>query len=169
MKIHICGTYGSGKSTLAKQLSKELQIPKYSLDNIKYKTKYSEIRSIEERFSKVKEICKEKKWITEGTWSDFAEEAFEKSDFIIFMLTPKLACSYRVLKRFVTRKKMENDSLVGAFSLIGEIYKYHSTNQPVSKIKHIDLIKKYDKKVVIIRKKKDLKKIKHLLLFKKLS
>ena len=68
MKIHICGTYGSGKSTLAKILSNELGIKTYSLDDIKYETKYSKIRSVEERIKKIQEICNLSEWITEGTW-----------------------------------------------------------------------------------------------------
>lgn len=159
MKIHLCGTYGSGKSTLAKILSEKLQIPFFSLDDIKYKVKYTEIRSVEERVNSVKKICSKKNWITEGTWSGYAEDAFKKSDIIIFMLIPKITCSYRVLKRFFTRKKMQNDTLKGASGLIKEIYKYHSTNQPVSKIEHVKLIKKYNKKVIIIRNNKDLKKL----------
>ena len=56
MKIHICGIYGSGKSTLAKILSKEFNIPFYSLDDIKYIKKYSEIRSVNDRIKEVKKI-----------------------------------------------------------------------------------------------------------------
>ena len=163
MKIHICGTYGSGKTTLAKNLSEKLKISFYSLDDIKYKVKYSKIMSVEDRINKIKKICLGKKWITEGTWSGYAEDAFKKSDFIIFMLIPKLTCSFRVLKRFFTRKKMERDSLKGAFDLISQIYNYYSTNQPISKIEHMNLIKKYDKRVIIIRKNKDFKKINRLL------
>mgnify|MGYP001578957212 FL=1 len=103
MKIHICGIYGCGKSTLADKLSKKLNIPKYSLDDIKYLVKYDKVRSIKERIKKIKEICRRGKWITEGTWSDFAEEAFKKADIIIFMQLPRKVCSYRVFKRYFFR------------------------------------------------------------------
>ena len=83
MRIHICGIYGSGKSVLAKILSKEFGIKSYALDDIKYKVKYNQIRSVEERIKKLKKICSLPEWITEGTWSNYAEDAFQKADVII--------------------------------------------------------------------------------------
>ena len=118
MKIHICGIYGSGKSTLAKILSKEFGIKSYALDDIKYKIKYSKIRPVEERIKKLQEICNLPEWITEGTWSNYAEDAFKKSDIIIFMNTSKILCIYRILNRHIFRKKHKNDTLFEALKLV---------------------------------------------------
>ena len=159
MKIHICGIYGSGKSTLAKILSKEFRIESYALDDIKYEVKYSKIRSVEERIKKLREICSLPEWITEGTWSNYAEDAFKKADIIIIMDTSKLLCIYRILNRHIFRKKHENDTLFGALKLAKEVYKYHFTKNPVSLHSHKNLIKKYNKKYLFLRKKSEIPKI----------
>ncbi len=155
MKIHICGIYGSGKSTLAKQLSEVLKTDYYSLDDIKYEIKYSKIRPVEIRIKEVEKICNSDRWITEGTWSNYAEDAFRKADVIILMNTPKLLCGFRILKRHLLRKKHEEDTLIGAIKLIREVYRYHSTKNPVSLYMHKNLIIKYRKKHVIIKKKSE--------------
>jgi len=154
-KIHICGIYGCGKSTLAKRLSEAMNIPYYSLDDIKYKVKYDKIRPVEERIVLVNNICKGNKWITEGTWSNYAENVFKKADLIIFMQIPQIVCNYRILKRFLTRKKGNNDTFLEALKLIREVYRYYFTKQPVSLHVHREIIKKYNKQVVIIRNNHD--------------
>src|SRR3989338_2710899 len=157
-KIHICGIYGCCKSTLAKRLSAVMDIPYYSLDDIKYKVKYDKIRPVEERIMLVNNISKGNKWITEGTWSNYAENAFKKADVIIFMQIPQIVCNYRILKRFVTRKKENKDTFLEALKLIREVYRYYFTKQPVSLYTHKEIIEKHNKKVVIIRNNQDISK-----------
>ena len=158
-RIHICGIYGSGKSNLAKGISKFLSIPVYSLDDIKYEIKYSKVRPVEERIRRIKEICKKEYWIIEGTWSDYAEEAFRSSDFVILMIPSKILCSYRVLKRHLARKKEENDTLIETIKLVREIYRYYKKNRPVSLITHKEFIKKYNKKHFIIKNNSDIRRL----------
>ena len=159
MRIHICGIYGSGKSTLAKILSKGFGIKSYALDDMKYEIKYSKIRSVEERIKKVQKICNLTSWITEGTWSNYAEDAFKKADIIILMDTAKLLCVYRVLNRHILRPKYENDTFWGALKLAKEVYKYHFTKNPVSLYAHKILIDKYGKKYLFLRKKSEIPKL----------
>jgi len=166
MKIHICGIYGSGKSILSKILSKELGIKDYALDDIKYEVKYSRILPVEERIKKLQDICSLPEWITEGTWSNYAEDAFKKADIIILMNTSKILCIYRILKRHLLRKKQEKDTFIESLKLAKEVFKYHFTKNPVSLYIHKNLIKKYNKKYFIIRKKSEIsefiKKIKNI-------
>ncbi len=159
MRIHICGIYGSGKSTLAKILSKEFKIKSYALDDIKYEVKYSKILSVEKRIKKLQEICSLPEWITEGTWSNYAEDAFKKADIIIIMNTSKLLCIYRILSRHLFRKKHENDTLFEALKLAKEVYKYHFTKNPVSLHAHKILVGKYGKKYLFLRKKSEIPKV----------
>lgn len=159
MRIHICGIYGSGKSTLASILSKEFGIKNYALDDIKYEVKFTKIRPVEERISELQRICNLKQWITEGTWSNFAEDAFKKADLIILVKTSKLLSAYRILRRHLLRDKHHNDTFVEALKLVKEIYKYYFTKQPVSLHMHLTLIGKYKKKLIIMRNKSDIPKI----------
>ncbi len=159
MKIHICGPYGVGKSTLAKKISSITNIPYHSLDDIKYIVKYDIIRPVNERIAKVNQICKKDKWITEGTWSDYAESAFKNADFIVLITISRVKSFYRILMRYIKRKKEKNDTLQGALNLINEVNKYYNSNQPVSLDSHVKLIKKYKKKIVIIKNNLDLNKL----------
>jgi len=156
MRIHICGIYGSGKSTLARILSKELGIKNYSLDDLKYEVKYSKIRSVRERIKKLREICSLPEWVTEGTWSDYAEDAFKKADVVIIMNTSKLLCIYQILNRHVFRTKQEKDTFFEALKLAKRVFRYHFTKNPVSLHMHKNLIKKYDKRSLIILKKSEI-------------
>jgi len=156
MKIHICGIYGSGKSTLAKILSKEFGVKSYALDDIKYEIKFSKIRDVEERIRKLKEICNLSEWITEGTWSDYAEDAFKKADIIIFMNISKILCIYRILSRYIFRVKHEDDTIFESLKLAREVSKYHFTKSPVSLHAHNEIIKKYKKKYLILKKKSEI-------------
>lgn len=163
MKIHISGIYGSGKSTLAKILSNQLNIPVYSLDEIKYKIKYSEIRSVKERLDEVKKISRKENWITEGTWSDYASELFYNSDIIILMNISRLTCCYRILKRYLKRKKGKNDTLLEALKLSKEVFHYYSKDRPVSLKFHQRLIKKSKKKFFIVKNNYEIKKLIYIL------
>lgn len=157
MRIHICGIYGSGKSTLAKKLSKMLKITHYELDDLKYKVKYSQIRPVPQRLRLLNKICKHKNWITDSAWTTYAEEAFKKADILIMISHSSIKSSYRVLKRYFTRKeKCEEDSLFKQLKIIKNIFKYHLTKGAMSKHTHHELIKKYGKKIFIIKNKKDL-------------
>jgi len=155
-RIHICGTYGSGKSTIARKLSELEGLPCYHLDDLKYEVKYSKTRGIEERILLLEEICSQDRWILEGTWTSFAEEAFAKSNIIIHMAFPKLVCSYNVLKRYFGRQKFENDTFIGAMELIRQIRLYYESDQEVSFSKHQSLIAKYKKPSVLIRNKSEI-------------
>jgi adenylate kinase family enzyme len=158
MRIHICGGYGSGKTTLAKQVSSTLEIPFYSLDDFKYKVKYSRIRSVEERIRKLNEICDKREWITEGTWTDYAEKAFRKADIIVLMRTNPVISVFRVIRRFLWRKKGEKDNLIEAMKLAREGLRYSFKNQQVSLKMHKLMIGKYKKRHFVIRNNSDARK-----------
>lgn len=155
-RIHICGTYGTGKTTLAIRLSELEMLPSYHLDDLKYEVKYSKIREVEERIKLLEDICSQEKWIIEGTWTSFAEESFAKSDIVIHMAFPKLFCSYNVLRRYLGRGKLEDDTFLGMIELVRQIKLYYESDQEVSFSKHQALIKKYKKPSILIRNKKEI-------------
>ena len=123
-RIHICGIHGCGKSTLAQRLSKSEGIPHYNLDDLKYEVRYNKTRSVPERIDLLSEICAKEEWITEGTWTDYAEESFAMADIIVHMAFPPLICDYRILLRFILRKKEESDNLFGALELMRQVHQY---------------------------------------------
>ena len=160
-KIHICGIHGCGKSTLALQLSEIEEAPCYHLDDIKYSVKYSETRPIPERITRLDEICDSDEWITEGTWTNYAEAAFKKCDFVIHMAYPRLICDYRILKRFFTRERAKGDDLTGAIELVKQVHEYYGTTGIVSFAQHQELIQKYNKPYTKISNDRQLRKFLH--------
>jgi len=155
-KIHICGNYGSGKSSLAKNFSDYLDIPYHSLDDIKYRTKYYDLRPVDERITRIEEICNQQRWITEGTWSDYAERAFEKADLVVLIQLPIIVCDYNILKRHFSRREGERTTFLETIQLMKEARKYYKTSQPVSLKSHQYLIRKHNKNNIVIKKRKDI-------------
>lgn len=88
VKIYIVGTVASGKSTLAKGLSKKLQCPYFSLDDIVHKSKKdgygNEKRSVAER--------------------DCFSNAYEQVDQIICLYFPLYILRTRIVFRFLKQK-----------------------------------------------------------------
>ena len=106
-KIHIFGGPGSGKTTLATKLSEELNIHHYDLDKIRYKEEDEDYRLTEDekiRDEKLKKILSKKKWITEGSYTNFARPCFEKAEKIIFLEPSMLVTNYRIIKRLILHK-----------------------------------------------------------------
>ena len=150
-KIHICGTYGSGKTTLAKRLSKKLNIPYYSYDDIKYIIKFTKKRSVEERISMVKKITSKPKFITEGAWSDYGEESFKKADLIILVKTNPIKCVYQIIKRYIKGDREIKNDFQTAFIILKKVFIYYYTKDTISLYSHMNLIKKHKTNFIILK------------------
>mgnify|MGYP000491858470 CR=1 FL=1 len=162
-RIHIVGIYGTGKSTLAKKIGKILGNKIYDLDEIKYKRKYDKSRTVKERLKIIKEISNKKTWITEGTWLDYALPLYKKADLIIFLEIPKRTIYKRILTRYIKRrlskKRYLKDNLKTTKKIMKKVKQYHSNQSFLTLKKHRDYLKKYAKKVIIIKTEKDIKKV----------
>jgi adenylate kinase family enzyme len=152
-KVHICGAYGSGKTTLAKELSKFLKIPYYSFDDIKYVVKYTKERSVSERKAIIKKITSKSKFITEGTWSDYAEDAFKKADLVIILKTRPLKCIYQIIKRYIQGDREIKNNIKTALILMKKAIVYGYTRNAISFHAHMELIKKHKKKYILLENK----------------
>jgi len=152
-KIHICGAYGSGKTTLAKELSKLLKIPYYSFDDIKYIVKYTKKRSVSERKAMVKKIASKSKFITEGAWSDYGEEAFKKADLIILLRTKPLKCVYQIIKRYIKGDREIKNDFKTALIIMKKAFIYYYTKDSISFHAHMSLIKKHNKNYLLLKSK----------------
>ena len=152
-RIHICGTYGSGKTTLAKELSKLLKIPYYSFDDIKYIVKYTKKRPVSERKAIVKKIASKSKFITEGAWSGYGEEAFKKADLVILIKTKPSRCVYQVIKRYIKGDRSIKNDMKTALIIMKKAFIYYYTKDPISYNAHMELIKKHKKKYILLENK----------------
>lgn len=106
MKIHIIGGPASGKTTLAKQLSKELHIPHYDLDDLQWDNGagYGTKRDPNERDRLLEKVLSEDEWITEGVYYAWCGRYFEDADRIYLLQVPRRVYRYRIIKRFIRRK-----------------------------------------------------------------
>ena len=88
----IIGSRGAGKSTLAKKLSKITNLPAVHLDTL-YWNREGESLSIA-AFDKLlaEEIAKEQ-WIIDGNYIRAIDSMLERSDTVIFWITPVLLVS----------------------------------------------------------------------------
>jgi len=165
-KIHICGAYGSGKTTLAKELSKLLKIPYYSFDDIKYIVKYTKKRPVSERKAIVKKIASKSKFITEGPWSGYGEDAFKRADLVILVKTKPSRCVYQVVKRYIQGDREIKNDMKTALIIMKKAFIYYYTKDPISYDAHMKLIKKHNKKYILLENK-DKQKLFELLSTKK--
>lgn len=109
MKIYIVGSVGSGKSTLARRMSKALEIPYQSLDELVHipdKTNPwgNRKRSIEERDSMFSSIIEQRDWIIEDTGRPCFEAGLKMADRIILLDIPPKLRSFRIFKRWIKQK-----------------------------------------------------------------
>ena len=158
-KIYILGTSGSGKSFLAEKLSNYLKIPCYDLDDIFWYKKYTKKRNIEKRREKLKQLIKaKKKWIIEGVYTDWSEQAIKKADLIIWMSTPGHILSWRIFKRYLKRRGEKDETLRDCIKLIGYARGYRKHPSSTGYESHKKVIKNHKKEVVVLKSNRQVKK-----------
>ncbi len=159
MKIFIIGISGSGKTYLSKILSQKYKIESGDLDDIFWEKKYTKKRK--ERECEIileKEIAKKNNWIYEGIYDTWTKSLMEDADKIIWLDMSKNLLSYRILKRWVGRKKETGESFLEMLSLV----KFQRSYRKIRKVKeksffqsHLENLEKYKDKLIILKSKKD--------------
>ena len=137
MKIHIIGGPGSGKSFLAEQLSHELQIPHYDLDELQWDNRaenYGTKRDPQERDALLQQILQQEDWIVEGVYYAWCSQSFQQADRIYLLQVSRRRYRYRIFRRFIRRKlglePGKKDTIKSLRDLLRWADKYQSKNLP---------------------------------------
>lgn len=161
MKIYIVGSVSSGKSTLAKKLSKELNIPYTSLDDVVYEVDSSNRcsntkRTDSERDKLFNSIISGDNWIIEDVGRSYFKDGLKKSDKIILLETNKYIRNYRIVKRFMRQKLgIEKCSYDPNFKMLKLMLQW-SKDYDSGKDKLKSKISNYEEKVIILRNNDDI-------------
>jgi len=145
-KVHIFGSWASGKTTFAKELSERFDIPLYSLDELKYPKSYDKPVPAEKRIERLDELTSMDRWVTEGSWTDYAQYAFYRADLLIYLRMSLPSNLTLAIKREIFRKKPEG---VSFYKLFSELIKYYFNDNPVSQRAHDEICKSYSSKCIV--------------------
>ncbi len=163
-RIYILGTAGSGKTTLANQIPDILKIRVYDLDDIFWIKKYTKKRTVESMKKGLNNLLKKnKKWIIEGIYTDWSNNAIKKADLIVWINTPKHIISWRIFKRYIQRRKDKRETLRDCINLIKYARSYKEAEGTTSYQAHKKVIKKHRVNFIIINNKKDIKNLIEML------
>ncbi|WP_254871086.1 DNA topology modulation protein FlaR [Bacillus sp. Marseille-Q1617] len=154
-KIHIIGSVGSGKSTFARQISQNMKIPYYELDNIMWerREKGDRRRPEEERMAMVHAIVRTDSWIVEGVHHQgWMLESLVQSDLIIFLDTPKPKRIFRIIKRFIEEKTgLKKGNYKQTLPMLMKMFKWNHQFEINDKENICRLLKPYYQKVKVMR------------------
>ncbi|MBS3167913.1 AAA family ATPase [Candidatus Woesearchaeota archaeon] len=159
-RIHIMGCAASGKTTLAKLLSTKLKCKLIHLDDIFWKRKYDKKRDLKECKKLMKEKIKNKKWIVEGIYTNWVEDSLKKADLIIFLDVHLGVVSYRILKRYFSRKlngSKVKETLKDNLRIIKLMHNWRRRPEEHPK-SYRKALKPHLNKVVFLRNRKEVKK-----------
>jgi adenylate kinase family enzyme len=161
MKIYIIGPVSSGKSTLARKLSKTLNIPYKSLDEVVHIPDKSHPwgnrkREVKERDKLFQSIIQGPKWIVEDVGRPFFEEGLKKADTIILLEVPSKIRKYRIIKRWIKQRLgLEKCIYKPGLKMLKGMYKWskaYDTGEDNLK----ERIESYKEKVISLRNNKDI-------------
>ncbi len=151
MKIHIIGGPGSGKTYLANELSGNLGIPHFDLDELQWDNRsgdYGTKRDPDERDVLLEKILQRNDWIIEGVYYSWCGKCFEQADRIYLLSVPRHVYRYRIIRRFVRRKtgleKGKKETLKSLTALLKWADKFQQKN--LNEIREI--LTSYPEKVI---------------------
>ncbi len=151
MKIHIIGCSGSGKTHLAKQLSEELNIPHFDLDEIMWDNSsksYGVKRTEDVRKQMLQNILMQPNWIIEGVYYAWCREVFEEADQIYLLNVPRYKYRYRLVKRFFRRKLGLESGKKETFKSLWNLLRWTDKWQKVNLVEIRSILLKYPDKVI---------------------
>lgn len=105
-KILIIGCCGAGKSTLSKQLSQQLDLPLYHLDQLWWRPGWKHIER-DEFDRQLHEILLRSAWIIDGNFLRTLPERLRYADTVIFLDYSCKRCLWQTVKRFLFRNRQD--------------------------------------------------------------
>jgi len=157
-KVSIIGGPGTGKTTLAKHLERIYKLPIIHIDAIRYMKGWID-RDREETKKIILNKVEGKKWIIEGNNLETLQERTNSADLTIWLDYTTIKQLKGVLGRYFKYHNKERKEIPGCnekfdIRFIGYILKYNKEKKPVIK----SILDKSDKKVIIIKNRRMLKK-----------
>lgn len=155
MKIYIIGPPASGKTTLAKKLSEKYKIEYFELDLLVFDDENDhKRRSDEEILNKFNEILDKKNWIIEDVGRTKFIKGIELSDRIYYLKFSKMQIIKRIFKRWKNQRKgIENYNYSPTFAQLFDFLKV-ANSYFKKESKKLNVLKKYNEKVVYLDSKK---------------
>lgn len=99
-RILILGSPGTGKSTLASQLSKQLHLPLYHLDQLFFEKNWVINPSAFSR--SLATILPKDTWVIDGNYANSLAERLVRSDAVIYLDYSTTTALFGVIRRFLT-------------------------------------------------------------------
>lgn len=155
MKIYIIGPPASGKTTLAKKLSEKYNIEYFELDLLIFDDENDhKRRSDEEILNKFNEILDKKNWIIEDVDRTKFIKGIELSDRIYYLKFSRMQVIKRIFKRWKNQRKgNEVYNYPPTFAQLFDFLKV-ANSYFKKESKKLNVLKKYNEKVVYIDSKK---------------
>ncbi|MGZ9583659.1 isopentenyl transferase family protein [Paenibacillus marinisediminis] len=160
-RVHIIGATGSGKTTSAMMLSKELGLPVYELDNVMWSSsvEFSGKNPPEIRDEMLSNIVSQQSWVVEGVYYKWVATSLEEADLIIYIDTPVYIRDVRIVKRFVKQRlRIERSNYKQTLNGLWKMLQWNHKYDKVDKEKIMQLLERYQEKVVLLKHNKDLMK-----------
>lgn len=148
-KIFIVGAVGSEKTYFSKQLGQTLNIPYYELDKIVYDGNIKRSKNL--ILADFNKTILNNNWIIESVYRSFINNSFDKADYIIILDVPIITRILRIIKRwFKNIFNIEKASYKQNLKTLFDHLKW-SIKAEKDKNKYTNLLKPYNKKIIILK------------------
>ena len=158
MKIQITGSTGSGKTTYSKKIAKELNIPRYELDDIHWirDQKGDTRRPMDEKLALLTEIVNQNNWVIEGVQFKWSDNSFEEADVIIVLDVSQLKNRYQIIKRFLKQKLgLEKSKYKPSLKALKNMFEWEKDYRTYEREQLLIKLEPYKDKVCFIKSQKD--------------
>ncbi len=151
-RICIIGPSNAGKSTLADLIAQKIGATPVHLDQLAHYPESHWQRRPDQEFIDLhgKEIIQES-WVIEGNYSICMPERFNRASAVIWLDPPLIGCTWRYIWRSFFAKPGRIGGLAGArHEFSWELVKFTWTKYPKNKLKYKQLLKNFDKPLLVI-------------------